>query len=178
MESLLVSQEAFKNHRQKESSFMTNENTSFSSVDSLSAAPSPVSSSVESTDASSDRSSVTSAGASSDTSSVTGSDNSSDDSSQSSNESFIYVKDCGSQTDEIRFSLNEMRLMAEFLKKNWKKKNKKIVHKVQKTVKIKKSTDFFFFIYKWLQMVNYTAFCQYSKCFCCFFFHFFNLSRK
>ncbi len=124
MESLLVSQEAFKNHRQKESSFMTNENTSFSSVDSLSSAPSPVSSSVESTDASSDRSSVTSAGASSDTSSVTGSDNSSDDSSQSSNEPFIHVKDCGGQTDEIRFILTSA-FLAEFLKKNWKKKNKK-----------------------------------------------------
>jgi len=61
VESLLVSQESFKNHCQKESSFITNENTSFSSVDSLSSVPS----SVKSTDASSDTSSITSTGTSS-----------------------------------------------------------------------------------------------------------------
>jgi len=56
-------------------------------------------------------------------SSVTGSDTS----SQTSNESFIYVKDRGSLTEEKRYSIEEMRLKARFLNKNWQKKNKKKV---------------------------------------------------
>jgi len=50
MESLLVSHsisESFRHHRQKENSFTTSENESFSSVDSLNSVPSSVASSVQ-----------------------------------------------------------------------------------------------------------------------------------